>query len=115
MSAPKRRDEAEDWREVPQLRGLRRLVTALTAVLMFGVLAVAATLVIRIAMEPGPSPLSAVGAERVALPAGETVIASGAGPSALTLVTRDAEGRERLRLYRPDTGALIDTVNIARD
>ena len=115
MPAPKRRDDAEDWREVPQLRNLRRLVTALTAVLMFGVLAVAVTLVIRIASEPGAAPLSDLGAEAVVLPAGEAIVAVGATAAALTIATRDEAGAERLRLFDPATGEPIGEARITRE
>ena len=115
MTSPNRRDEAEDWREVPQLRSLRRLVTALTAVLMLGMLAVAVALIIRISMEPAAKPLSSVGAEAVTLPAGETITAVGTTAAAVTVATTDAGGAERLRMFDPRTGAEIGVVDVKRD
>lgn len=109
--------EPEHWGDVPQLRGLRRLVIVLTATLSLGVLTVAAALVIRIMNEPAPAiaPVEQIGAETIALPEGEIPIAAGTTASAISLVTKDANGTERLRIYAPDTGALIDTVIIQRD
>ena len=115
MSAPKRRDDAEDWREVPQLRNLRRLVSALTAVLMIGVLAVAVTLVIRIASEPGARAIAKVTAEEVSIPADAKVIAVGATASSLTVAIRDGEGGEAVLVFHPETGALISRTAINRD
>ena len=88
------KNDSEDWREVPQLRSLRRLVSALTIVLIFGMVAVAATLVWRISSEPGAAaPL--VTAENVTLPADEVVTSIGATENALSLMTKDADERAK--------------------
>lgn len=108
----------EHWGDVPQLRGLRRLVIVLTTTLSLGVLAVAAALVIRIMQEPAPVmaplPPGAVSAENIALPSEETIIASGATAAAISLVTRDEAGQERLRLFDPQTGAAVGVTLIER-
>jgi len=110
----------EDFPEPPRIRALRRLVTLLTMSAIIGVLVVAATLVIRlgqpltVSVAP-PLDLRAVAADSIAAPAGEAIIAAGAAQGALILVTRDAEGAERLHLYDAASGALIRTVRIARE
>ncbi len=90
------------------------MVTALTATLTIGIIVIAATLVIRILMEEGPRPLSAPVAAEVTAPEGEEIVAVGAGPGALSLLTRDAGGAERLRTYHPETGAEIGVTLIRR-
>lgn len=89
------------------------MVTLLTATLSIGVLTIAVTLVIRIASEPGVS-LKAVDAPSVSLPAGEEIVATGATNAAITFVTKDSDGVERLRLFNPKTGAETDQVIIER-
>ncbi len=90
----------------------------LTTTLSLGVLTVAGALVIRIMQEPAPTiaplPAGAVTAERITLPEGETIIASGATAAAISVVTRDATGQERLRLFHPITGAATGVVLIGR-
>lgn len=84
--------------------------------LILGVSTVAGAMVLRIARsEPsaGFDP-RAVTAERIALPEGETAIAAGAAPGALILATRDAEGRERLRLFDAATGAPLREIAVER-
>ena len=76
------------------------LVTALTATLILGVIAIVALLVIRLA--PGPA-LPALPAE-VRLPAGESARAVTLGDGWLAVVTVDAEGRERIRVLDRATG-----------
>jgi hypothetical protein len=102
--------------EPPQVRALRRLVTTLTVALILGVSTVAGAMVLRITRaEPSATfDPRAVGAERLAVPAGETVTATGAAPGTIILATRDAEGRERLRLYDADTGAALREIAIGR-
>ncbi|MEM7271127.1 MAG: DUF6476 family protein [Pseudomonadota bacterium] len=107
------KDDSEDWREVPQLRSLRRLVSALTMVLILGMIAVAAALIWRISSEPTRG--AAVSVESVTLPTGEAITASGAGPEALSFITRDGAGVERMRLFDPETGAPTGVVEIRRD
>jgi len=105
-------DDSEDWREVPQLRSLRRLVSALTIVLIFGMITVAATLIWRISSEDGGAP--AIDADQVTLPAGEVITAVGATEDALTFVTKDAEGVERMRVFDPATGGEIGVLGVER-
>ena len=105
--------DPDDLPEPPKIRALRRLVTALTLVLILGMITIAATLVLRISRTPA-SPTVAVAAERVVLPAGERVTASGVAEGMLMLVTRDAAGVERLRLYDSATGEPRQVVTIAR-
>lgn len=111
MPAPNK--DAENWGEMPQFRTLRRMVTLLTATLTIGVLTIAVALVIRIASEPGIS-IKAVDAPKVNLPADEVIIATGTTNAAITFVTKDSSGVERLRLFDPKTGAETDQVVIER-
>ena len=90
------------------------MVTLLTATLVIGMAAIFAVITIRILSEPEKRAEIAITAETIAAPAGETIIASGASGDALTLVTRDAVGVERLRVYDPATGAETNVVRISR-
>jgi hypothetical protein len=118
MAAPRPAlDDADDLPEPPRVRALRRLVTALTATLIVGVVAVAGALVIRIA-QPAPSgpafdPADFT-AERIALPPGEAIVAVGAAGKAVLFVTRDEAGVERLRLRDPADGAALGAAEILR-
>lgn len=77
--------------------------------------AIAAALVIRLA-GAGPEAFDprAATVERVALPEGESILAVGAAGEALILATRDAEGRERLRLFSAADGAPLRAIAIDR-
>lgn len=113
--------------ETPGLRRLRRLVTGLTATLIVGMITVVGLLVIRLA-ELGPSaPASsasgsgsvsglAAGAtlpEALALPAGETARAATFGTGWVAVVTADAAGTERIRVFDAATGAPRGEIAIA--
>jgi hypothetical protein len=106
--------DPDDLPEPPKIRALRRLVTALTLVLILGMITIAVTLVLRISRTPAPPALT-VTAERVVLPAGERVTASGVAEGILMLVTQDTAGVERLRLYDSATGEPRQVVTIARE
>lgn len=82
--------------------------------MILGILTVAATLVIRIAAEPASAPLTAA-PEAIALPDGETILAVGAGREAVAVATRDAAGRERLRLFHPVTGTPLGVTELRRE
>jgi hypothetical protein len=121
MSEPRSsRPEAsdpEDLPEPPRIRALRRLVTTLTVVLILGMVTIAVTLVLRITRTPAPAPApaSVLWPDRIALPVGERITASGFGQGLLMLVTEDEAGAARLRLYDPETGALQHVVAIERN
>lgn len=93
------------------------MVIILTTTLSLGVLTIAAALVIRILNEPAPqvTPVQQIAAEQIALPRGEEIIATGTTGAALTVITRATDGQERMRIFAPDTGALIDMVEITRE
>ena len=79
------------------LRNLRRLVTLLTATLILGVIVVVGLLVIRLAaLSPGAVPALPAG---VALPAGESARAVTFGTGWVAVVTADAGGVERIRVF----------------
>lgn len=95
------------------------MVSLLTATLIVGVVVVVGALVLRLIRPAAPpaavaaAPFDPAGplAQRILLPAGESVTATGAAPGALILVTRDGQGVERLRLFDAasgvETGALL--------
>lgn len=92
----------EDFPEPRRLKQLRRLVTALTATLILGVITIVALLVIRLsALEPAAPGLPA----QLSLPAGERAEAVTLGATWVAVVTVDAEGRERIRVLDKATGA----------
>ncbi len=92
-------------------------MTALTATLILGVVVVVGAMILRLsgAGDRGGFDPRAVSAERVALPAGEAIVAVGGAGPALVVATRDAEGRERLRLFDAETGAASAVVVVERD
>lgn len=112
MTAPKK--DAENWGEMPQFRTLRRMVTLLTATLTIGVLTIAVTLVIRIASESGPRAVTSLAADSVTVPADATIIAVGATPSALSIVVRGPDGRERVLVFDPTSGEQVGETAITR-
>jgi len=92
----------EDFPEPRRLRQLRRLVTALTATLILGVITIVALLVIRLsALQPAAVDLPV----QIALPAGEKAGAVTIGGTWIAVVTVDGEGRERIRVLDKATGA----------
>lgn len=85
------------------LRNLRRLVTLLTATLIIGVIIVVGLLVIRLAaLSPDAVPALPAG---VALPAGESARAVTFGTGWVAVVTADAGGAERIRVFDAGSGA----------
>ncbi|MEL6576641.1 MAG: DUF6476 family protein [Pseudomonadota bacterium] len=110
----------DDLPEPPQVRRLRLLVTVLTVVSILGVVAVVGLLVIRLLMVPGPSApgLAALpdgAAERIALPAGERIVAIGGAGAVMLVATEDTGGQERLRRFDAETGAVLGVTLIDRD
>jgi len=84
-------------------------VTVLTATLIVGVITIVVLLVIRLAsFAPVAAPALP---EAVALPAGERAGAVTFGAGWIAVVTTDAAGRERIRVFEAATGtALAETV-----
>jgi hypothetical protein len=93
--------EEADYPEPRRLRQLRRLVTALTATLIVGVITIVALLVIRLA----PLSRSPLLPDAIALPAGETASAVTLGTGWVAVVTADGAGRERIRVFDALSGA----------
>jgi hypothetical protein len=100
----------DDLPEPRRLRQLRRLVTALTATLIAGVITVVALLVIRLAPVTSPPELPA----SLALPGGESARAVTFGTDWIAVVTADAAGRERIRVLDRATGAARGVIEIER-
>jgi hypothetical protein len=99
----------EDFPEPPRLRQLRRLVTALTATLIAGVIAIVGLLVIRLTTPPPAPTLPAA----VRLPEGESAQAVTFGGGWVAVVTIDGAGRERIRVLDGRTGAERGQADIA--
>ena len=93
------------------MRTLRRLVTALTAILALGMIVIAGTIAWRLA---GPlSGARPVTAEALALPEGHVVeVIGGMGPE-IVLMTRDASGAAALLVYRRSDGTLLSSTPVA--
>ncbi len=86
---------------------MRRLVTALLIVLIGGMVVVSAALVSRLgAVMGGRAPLAGPGPlpEAIALPPGAEIVAVGRSGGALLVVTRGADGSERVRAFDATTG-----------
>jgi hypothetical protein len=99
--------DEDDPPEPPRLRALRRLVTLLTATAILGVVVVAAALVIRLSqpLTSARPDLRQVSAQAIGLPTGETALAATLSGGALTVLTVDAAGDRRIRLFDPADGA----------
>lgn len=91
----------DDLPEPPRLRQLRWLVNTLTITLIAGFLVVVAAIVIRLSRAPALPALP----DAVAIPAGETAGAVTFGTGWVAVVTRDAAGTERIRLFDSGSGA----------
>lgn len=91
-------------------------MTGLTAVLIVGVLAIAATIVIRLgfgvgeAFSGGP-----VRAERFALPAGADIVAVGRGQGTVVFVLRGSDGEEALHVFDQASGEPESRTIITRE
>jgi hypothetical protein len=105
--------------ELPEpltLRRLRWLVTGLTVVLILGVLAIAATIVIRLGFGVGQAvPGGPVRAERFALPVDGEIVAVGRGLGTVMFVLRGDDGAEALHVFDGATGAPASTTAIVRE
>lgn len=91
----------EDFPEPPRLRRLRRLVFALMATLIAGVITIVSLLVIRLWSIGAPPALP----PELHLPSGESARAVTLGSDWLAVVTVDPSGRERIRVLDRATGA----------
>ena len=99
----------EDFPEPRRLRQLRRLVTALTATLILGVITIVVLLVIRLSsLDPAPGL-----PPEIALPPGERAEAVTLGSGWIAVVTVDAAGQERIRVLDRATGAPRAVTEIA--
>jgi hypothetical protein len=92
--------------EARNLRFLRRLVTLLTAVMILGLVAVVALLVIRLQVPSGPFVPDAI-----VLPEGVTATAYTQGTGWIAIVTSDDE----ILIYDPDGHALVRRIPIVID
>jgi uncharacterized protein DUF6476 len=90
--------------EPANLRFLRRLVTVLTAIMIFGVLTVIALLVIRLNGDPAPIALP----DQVTLPDGASASAFTVGSDWFAVVTDNNE----ILIYDQVTGTLRQTIKI---
>jgi len=94
--------------EPPQIRLLRRLVTALTVVLMLGMIVIVGLMVWRL----GPRPAAPTLPAEIALPAGERLTGYAQNPDWTVLITTDEAGTQRLHLARPGSSEIHQTVTI---
>ena len=92
--------------EARNLRFLRRLVTALTATMILGVLAIVVLLVIRLQAPSGPFVPDAI-----VLPEGVTATAYTQGTGWIAIVTSDDE----ILIYDPDGHRLLRRIPIVVD
>lgn len=93
--------------EPPRIRLLRRLVMALTVVLMLGMIIIVGLMVWRL----GPRATTPALPAEIALPAGERLTGFARNPDWTVLITTDAQGIQRLHLLRPG-GEIHQTVTI---
>ena len=94
--------------EPPQIRLLRRLVTALTVVLILGMIVIVGLMVWRL----GPRPSAPALPEEVILPDGERLTGYAQNPDWTVLITTDPAGNQRLHLLRPGSTEIQQTVAI---
>jgi hypothetical protein len=88
----------------PSLRLLRRLVMALTVVMILGFVVLIGAFVIRLNADPVALP------DTIALPDGSTATAFTQGPDWFAVVTAD----DRILIFDRTTGSLFQTVTITR-
>ena len=105
--------DPDDFDEPPQLRRLRWLVTGLTVVLILGLLAIAATIVMRLGFGLGGG--GPIRAERFALPPDAEIVAVGRGEGTVLFVVRGPDGTEALRAFDDRTGKPMGASVIGRD
>jgi len=97
--------------ETPGIRRLRRLVMALMVVLMLSILAIAATIVIRLGLGAG----GPVAADRFDLPMGQ-VVGLGRGEGTVLFLVRGQDGQERLYTFdATEGGPPLSVTDIARE
>lgn len=94
--------------EPPRLRTLRRLVNALMITLIVGFALIVFSLVTGLNRAPAPLALP----DAVRLPDGETARAATLGSGWVAVVTADAAGRERIRVFDARTGAARGVTDI---
>ena len=85
------------------LKVLRHLVTVLTVVMIFGMIAIVTLFYLRFQPSAAPAPLVP---ERIALPEGATPQAVTTGPGWLAIVTQDG----RILFFDAESGALTQEV-----
>lgn len=105
----------EDEPELPHLRRLRLMVMALMGVLMLGILAIAATIVIRLGFGSDSGAVVGVSAASIALPADAEVIATGQGPGTVHVTLRASDGTESLWILDAETGDKLSATPITRN
>ncbi|MEL6127061.1 MAG: DUF6476 family protein [Pseudomonadota bacterium] len=93
--------------EPPQLRTLRWLVTALTAVMIVGISAIVILLALRLSAPSAP-----VVPDALSLPEGHSARAVTLGTGWTAVVTEDADGAEHILVFRPD-GTVRDRVPLS--
>lgn len=89
------------------LRQLRLMVTALTGVMIFGIIAIVVLLALRLQRDAGLPPLPAT----VTLPAGTTALAVTAGQGWYAVVTAD----DRILVFDAASGALRQDIAIGAE
>ena len=105
----------EDEPELPHLKRLRLMVMALIAVLMIGILAIAATIVIRLGFGGEAGGAAGISADRLAIPSGYEIVASGQGDGTVHLTLRDPRGEMALHIYDASTGERLSATPIKPD
>lgn len=118
MDQPPEETASAPMREPRHHTYLRWLVTALTAVMIIGLIVIITLIALIFLRDPPkeeppvPAPAGAGLPAKISVPEGETVISVTQGPDWSALVTRDAEGRDRLHLFSPESGAIYRTIII---
>ena len=106
-------DEDDEFPEPPRLRRLRWLVTGLMVALIVGVLAIAATVVIRLGVLGGRE-LVPVTAPEFRLPKGHEVVAVGRGEGTVLFLLRAPDGTESLHAFDRRSGAPAGSSDVTR-
>ena len=94
--------------EPPRIRALRRLVTALTLTLIFGMLVIVGLFIWRLA--PGAKAPNLP--SDITLPQGETLTGYAQNPDWTVLITTDTAGVQRLHLLRAGSETIHQTTQI---
>lgn len=101
----------QDQPEPPRLKFLRWLVIGLTVTMILGLITIV-VLMIMTFMRTGDRPTTVDAPAQITLPGGEAAQAFTKGNGWNAVVTRDADGQDRIHILDPESGEIRQTILI---